>query len=101
MIEGVKAMWLGSSPTPDHRRSVERIFAQMELPKVLVAAMDLLADADGGIWVGEYSMFGMPAKSWHVFDADGGWSGCCPGSAGLSGHAGRRGSRPGRVTRRV
>jgi hypothetical protein len=75
VIDRAKTAWLGGNPTPDQRRSVERIFARMELPEVLPAATALMVDPGGYIWVGEYSLFGMPAESWQVFDADGTWLG--------------------------
>jgi len=60
VIEETKAAWLGDSPTPDDRRTVERIFAQMEAPDLLPAAAGcnlLTADVKNDINRGSLGRF--------------------------------------------
>jgi len=53
------------------RPRTERMFQDMPLPSTFPAFADLIVDAQGNLWVLDYTRPGDEARSWTVFSADG------------------------------
>jgi hypothetical protein len=53
------------------RQRTERMFQTMPLPSTFPAFADLSVDADGNLWVLDYTRPGVDERRWTVFSADG------------------------------
>jgi hypothetical protein len=73
MVEALRREQLGESPNEEHRRSVERRFAQFEAPEFLPSYNGFRLDAAGVLWVEEYLAPGEDEPRWQLFDGEGRW----------------------------
>jgi hypothetical protein len=64
---------LAAATTPEARQRIEKVYSTMNFPDSLPRFDNMVAAADGGIWVKEYNT--ISATLWYVFNAEGVWLG--------------------------